>query len=70
MTLNFVNRHVAPNEEDIKEMLAKLGVESLDELISQTIPHDILLKEELELSAPLSENEAEVISDAACCRRW
>ena len=38
-------------------MLAKLGVESLDELISQTIPHDILLKEELELSAPLSENE-------------
>ena len=57
MALNFVNRHVAPNEEDIKEMLAKLGLKSLDELIRQTIPHDILLKEELELSAPLSENE-------------
>ena len=57
MALNFVNRHVAPNEEDIKEMLAKLGLKSLDELIRQTIPHDILLKEDLELSAPLSENE-------------
>ena len=57
MALNFVNRHVAPNEADIKNMLAKLGLASLDELVEQTIPRDILLKEKLKLSEPLSENE-------------
>ena len=57
MALNFVNRHVAPNEADIKTMLAKLGLASLDELVEQTIPRDILLKEKLKLSEPLSENE-------------
>ena len=57
MALNFVNRHVAPNEADIKTMLARLGLGSLDELIEETIPHNILLKEELKLQAPLSESE-------------
>ncbi len=38
-------------------MLRELGVSSLDELIGQTVPKDILLKKPLELDAPVSEYE-------------
>src|SRR5574344_1693284 len=38
-------------------MLGVLGLESLDELTRQTIPSDILLKEELNLPEPLSESK-------------
>ncbi len=38
-------------------MLEKLGVSSIEELISQTIPSSIRLEKDLEISAPLSEYE-------------
>ncbi|MGC4130144.1 MAG: aminomethyl-transferring glycine dehydrogenase [Bergeyella sp.] len=56
-TTQFVNRHISLNEDDKREMLAKIGVSGIDELISQTIPDSIRLAEELNLSEPLSEYE-------------
>lgn len=56
-TEKFQNRHIGINETDLKFMLKKIGVDSLDELIDQTIPKDIRLKERLNLPSALSENE-------------
>ena len=44
-TNKFVNRHVGISAEDIPSMLQAIGVKSVDELIDQTIPSDIRLKE-------------------------
>ena len=57
MPLNFVDRHNGPREYQEKEMLGVLGVSSLDELVNQTVPQDILLKEPLKLDAAVSEHE-------------
>jgi glycine dehydrogenase len=54
---NFLNRHIGPRNADIDEMLSAIGVLSLDELIDQTIPSDIRLKEVLPLGNPMSEYE-------------
>ena len=57
MPLNFANRHNGPRPSQVKEMLEVLGVSSLDELIGQTVPKDILLKEPLHLDPAVSEHE-------------
>ena len=41
----------------IKRYVTKIGVSSVEELISQTIPDAIRLENELDISAPLSEYE-------------
>ncbi len=51
----FVNRHIGPNDKEIKEMLKTIGVDSLDELIEQTVPSQIRLNEKLHLGEPVSE---------------
>jgi glycine dehydrogenase len=56
-TDSFVLRHVGPRETEVDQMLEKVGVSSIDELIYQTIPNDILLKKPLNLSAALDESE-------------
>jgi len=53
----FSDRHIGPREEDKKSMLSSIGLNSIEELISQTIPSKIRLKKELELDAPLTEYE-------------
>ncbi|KJS04853.1 MAG: glycine dehydrogenase [Flavobacteriales bacterium BRH_c54] len=53
----FSDRHIGPREEDKKSMLSSIGLNSIEELISQTIPEKIRLKKELELDAPLTEFE-------------
>ena len=53
----FVSRHIGPREEDIQEMLKVIGVESLDELIDQTIPANIRLADPLNLPNGLTERE-------------
>ncbi|MDE7122961.1 MAG: glycine dehydrogenase (aminomethyl-transferring), partial [Alistipes sp.] len=48
----FYTRHIGVNnEKDLKEMLATIGVESVDELIAQVIPQSIRLKKPLALPA-------------------
>ena len=50
-------RHIGLSEADENEMLRKVGVETLEELISQTLPEGIRLTEALDLPAPLTEHE-------------
>lgn len=56
-TTQFVNRHISLNDADKKEMLEKIGVSSIDELINQTIPSSIRLEKDLDISPALSEYE-------------
>ncbi|MBC7400477.1 MAG: aminomethyl-transferring glycine dehydrogenase [Mucilaginibacter sp.] len=51
----FEGRHIAPNAADTAEMLKATGVETLDELIAQTVPAKIRLKNPLNLPAAKSE---------------
>ena len=53
----FLERHLGPNEEEIKKMLNKIGVSSLSELLQETIPESIRLKTKLELPEGISEYE-------------
>ncbi len=53
----FASRHIGPREEDIQEMLKVIGVDSLDELIDQTIPSNIRLANPLNLPNGLTERE-------------
>ncbi len=55
VTDKFVARHNGPRESDIKQMLKKIGANSVDELIDQTIPSAIRLKKPLNLPAGLTE---------------
>ncbi|MEO6948571.1 MAG: aminomethyl-transferring glycine dehydrogenase [Ginsengibacter sp.] len=54
---DFANRHIGPNEEETKEMLNIIGLESMAELINKTVPADIRLKDKLDIAAPMSEFE-------------
>lgn len=53
----FALRHIGPREDDQKEILKTIGVDSLDQLIYETIPDDIRLKKELNLDEPMTEYE-------------
>ena len=52
----FARRHIGINEQQIKEMLQVLGVNSLDALIEQTVPASIRLNKTLDL--PVAKSEA------------
>jgi len=54
-TEKFVDRHIGPDEKEIASMLEAINVNSLDELITETIPDDIRIEEKLKLDKPLSE---------------
>ena len=56
-TDSFVLRHLGPRQKDVQAMLKTIGVSSLDELISQTVPSDILLSKPLDLPAAMTEQE-------------
>ncbi len=53
----FALRHIGPREEDQNLMLKTIGVDSLDQLIYETIPDDIRLKNGLNLEEPMTEYE-------------
>ncbi|HOV83371.1 MAG TPA: aminomethyl-transferring glycine dehydrogenase [Paludibacteraceae bacterium] len=53
----LASRHIGISENEEEKMLETLGLKSLDELICQTIPNSILLKETLDLPKPLSERQ-------------
>ncbi|MBZ9652548.1 aminomethyl-transferring glycine dehydrogenase [Psychroflexus montanilacus] len=56
-TQSFASRHIGPRGESITEMLSNVGVESLGQLIYETIPDDIKLINKLDLPEPLTEFE-------------
>ena len=51
----FANRHLGPNEEEIAQMVKTIGVNDVAQLIDETIPSDIRLKEALALPEGISE---------------
>jgi glycine dehydrogenase len=54
----FIDRHIGPCATEIAAMLAAIGVDSLDQLIDQTVPAAIRLPADLPLPAPRREHEA------------
>ena len=56
-TNSFALRHIGPREQDVPEMLQTIGVESIEQLIYETIPDDILIGKDLKLPAAMSEQE-------------
>ncbi|MBX9888273.1 MAG: aminomethyl-transferring glycine dehydrogenase [Flavobacteriaceae bacterium] len=56
-TDSFALRHLGPRENDLPKMLETIGVETLDQLIFETIPADIRLKNPLELEHIMTEYE-------------
>ncbi len=53
----FHGRHIGPGADDTKAMLKTIGLSSVEELISKTIPDSIRIKEPLDLPAAISEYE-------------
>ena len=56
-TNSFENRHIGPDKKGIEKMLSTIKVATLEQLISETVPSDILLKKELNLDPAMSEYE-------------
>ena len=56
-TTSFALRHIGPNSQDQKAMLNTIGITSIEQLVSETVPDDIRLKNELDLDPAMSEQE-------------
>ena len=56
-TADFSLRHIGPRGEDQQKMLDFIGADSIEQLISETIPDEIRLKQDLDLDEPMSEQE-------------
>src|SRR4029079_162423 len=54
---SFVRRHIGPSPAHVAEMLATLGLSSLDDLIDRCVPQSIRSSKPLALPRPLSEAE-------------
>jgi glycine dehydrogenase len=57
----FENRHNGPSNDETLEMLSKINVNSIEELIAQTVPASIRLKAPLNL--PKAKSEFEFLSE-------
>ncbi len=53
----FAARHLGPRDQTIGKMLETVGVESLDDLMDQTVPQAIRMSRPLDLPAAKSESE-------------
>lgn len=53
----FIYRHISPMANETEAMLKTIGVDSLDQLIDETIPSHIRLKNRMNLPAAMSEQE-------------
>ncbi|WP_299188381.1 aminomethyl-transferring glycine dehydrogenase [uncultured Aquimarina sp.] len=56
-TDSFKLRHIGPSEKDLGDMLNTIKADSIDQLIFETVPDDILLKSPLQLDEAMSEQE-------------
>ncbi|WP_405573043.1 aminomethyl-transferring glycine dehydrogenase [Winogradskyella sp. Asnod2-B02-A] len=56
-TTSFALRHIGPNSNEQKAMLDTIGVNSIEQLVSETIPAGIRLEKDLDLDAAMSEQE-------------
>ena len=54
---SFTTRHIGPSDQSTQNMLNKIGISSIDQLINETIPSSIRLKNNLDLEEGISEQE-------------
>ena len=54
---NFTRRHIGPNSSDLNKILSTIGVNSIEQLLKQTIPEKIRLKKDLNIPEGISEME-------------
>ena len=54
---NFSRRHIGPSTSELNKMLNVIGVKSIEDLLTQTIPKKIRLKSDLEIPDAISEME-------------
>ena len=45
----FIKRHIGPSEEEQSKMLQYVGYKTLEDLMSNTVPEKILLKDDLKI---------------------
>src|SRR4051812_14347930 len=50
----FTQRHTAPTQEELRQMLAVIGEDSLESLLAHTVPASIRMADTLDLDAPRS----------------
>jgi glycine dehydrogenase len=55
---DFIPRHIGPSPDDQAKMLREIGVDSLQGLVDEVVPHGILMSGPLDLPAARSEPEA------------
>jgi len=53
----FALRHIGPRKSDLSEMLTTVGVDTIDQLIHETVPDNIKLTNKLSLDPAMSEQE-------------
>ncbi len=53
----FADRHIGIREDELQEMLAVIGADSLDQLICETVPDNIRLERPLNIPGAVSEYE-------------
>ena len=53
----FALRHIGPRENDLQHMLKTIGVDSIEQLVYETLPNDIRLKAPLALDPAMTEYE-------------
>ena len=56
-TDSFALRHIGPRETDLQQMLKTIGVESIEQLVYETLPDEIRLKVPLNLAPAMTEYE-------------
>ncbi|TNN44072.1 Glycine dehydrogenase (decarboxylating), mitochondrial [Liparis tanakae] len=54
---DFSERHIGPGEREKREMLDALGVETLDQLIEDTVPSSIRMRRSMKMDDPICESE-------------
>lgn len=54
---SFAHRHIGPNEAEKDAMLETIGVSSLEQLIDETVPENIRMKDGLNLPEPMTEQQ-------------
>ena len=55
MHQDFHRRHIGPDEVETQHMLQTIGAETIEQLINETIPENIRLKDDINIDPPMSE---------------
>ena len=59
----FIRRHIGPDEDEVAQMLAELGLASIEALMDEAVPEEIRCVKKLDLQPPSS--EAQTLNELA-----